>query len=242
MNIKRTLINRLPHTVEISLRRFRRFVYRKVESLAAKPRQYRLRRNLKNRNFTVISNNCWAAMAIYQQLGIRYNTPTVGLFFSDEDYLKFLENLDYYLNQPLVFVNPCESKLYGACSVVGDSKINFPIARLDDVELLCVHYKSEQEVLEKWERRKARINFSNLIVKASIRDLTTDCDDYIRRLGQLPYRNKICFSPNISAQSWVITVPELLELNTVGGDETPILEKYIDVVDLLNKFENSHNK
>lgn len=41
---------------------------------------------------------------ILHELGERFNSPTVNLFFKAEDYLKFLENLDYYLKQALVEV------------------------------------------------------------------------------------------------------------------------------------------
>ena len=41
---------------------------------------------------------------ILHELGERFNSPTVNLFFKAEDYLKFLENLDYYLKHALVEV------------------------------------------------------------------------------------------------------------------------------------------
>ena len=41
---------------------------------------------------------------ILHELGERFNSPTVNLFFGAEDYIKFLEKLDYYLSQTLVEV------------------------------------------------------------------------------------------------------------------------------------------
>ena len=54
------------------------------------------RRRLKNKNFTIICDNCWAGK-VYQELGL-------------PDYIKMLKNLKYYLsgNIPLTFVK--ESK------------------------------------------------------------------------------------------------------------------------------------
>ncbi|MDE6218484.1 MAG: DUF1919 domain-containing protein, partial [Muribaculaceae bacterium] len=46
------------------------------------------RRKLKHNDFTIISNNCWAGTAVYQPFGLKYNTPTVGLFIIDEDYIQ----------------------------------------------------------------------------------------------------------------------------------------------------------
>ena len=58
--------------------------------------QYRVRK-VNDAKFTVISNNCWAG-SLYRWLGLQYMTPTVGLYFYAEDYLKFLQRLDYYLS------------------------------------------------------------------------------------------------------------------------------------------------
>ena len=58
------------------------------------------RKQLLFTDFTIISNNCWGGL-VYQYFGLPYTSPTVGLFIMDDDYIKFLENLDYYLSQPL---------------------------------------------------------------------------------------------------------------------------------------------
>ena len=60
------------------------------------------RKKLKNENFTIISNNCVAGF-IYKKLGLQYKTPTIGLFFFSEDYIDFLEDIQYYINLPLTF-------------------------------------------------------------------------------------------------------------------------------------------
>ena len=60
---------------------------------------------LKNRDFTIISNNCWGGF-IYDIFGLKYQTPTIGTYFFSEDYVKFVNNLDYYLGldvKPLRF-------------------------------------------------------------------------------------------------------------------------------------------
>ena len=42
-----------------------------------------------------------------------------------------------------------------------------PIGVLDDIEVVFLHYKSEQEALEKWNRRSKRINWNNIVFKFS---------------------------------------------------------------------------
>lgn len=51
---------------------------------------------LKNKSFTLISNNCNGCFILHD-LGVKFNTPTVNLYFGMEDFIKFLERLDYYL-------------------------------------------------------------------------------------------------------------------------------------------------
>ena len=54
------------------------------------------RKKLNNTDFTIISNNCWGGIC-YDHFGIEKQSPTVGCFIMTDDYLTFIENLDYYL-------------------------------------------------------------------------------------------------------------------------------------------------
>ena len=51
-----------------------------------------------------------------------------------EDYLKFVSNLNYYLEQPLEFIDPDESKWREVLQEKSNWK-TYLIARLDDIEL-----------------------------------------------------------------------------------------------------------
>ena len=51
------------------------------------------RKKLKIKNPTIISNNCWAGI-VSQYLGIKYYTPTIGLYFyklQDSEHLFHLQ-------------------------------------------------------------------------------------------------------------------------------------------------------
>ncbi len=61
------------------------------------------RKELKNKDFTIISNNCWGG-SIYEDLGLNYTTPTIGLFFFAPCYLQFLSDFKRNLSAPLRFV------------------------------------------------------------------------------------------------------------------------------------------
>ena len=192
------------------------------------------RRKLKNKDFSIISNNCWGGF-VYQHFGLKYTTPTIGLFIMENDYVKFCSKLKYYLSLELIFIKIEESKYYEQLTEEGKKDISYPIARLDDVEVFFMHYDTEEEAIEKWNRRKERINFDKLLIKMSQRN---DCDDNtIRRFCELPYKNKVCFTAKKYNWDCCIAIDGLLELNKTGGDETKIIFGQIDIEDMINNIK-----
>lgn len=148
-------------------------------------RRYYNRKKIKSRDFTIISNNCWAGK-VYQYLDMPYLSPTVGLYFFSDDYLKFVSNLRYYMSLELSFIT-IEGSRYQE-TLIERGRI-CPIGVLDDVEIVFLHYKSEQEAKEKWDRRKARINWDHLIFKFSKMNLCSE--EHMKSFAELPYENKI---------------------------------------------------
>lgn len=208
-----------------------------VIKLKIKYGQRKKRKKLRSVDFSIISNNCWAGTAVYQPFGLKYNTPTVGLFFMDEDYICFLERLYWYLNQSLEFISPEKSRYYDKISDNGNREVKYPIALLGgDVEVHFLHYSDSEEARKKWVRRARRLNPNKMLVKMSIRDEGYDVSMMLNRFCKLPYKNKICFSPIPYHSSSIICVPELRTLNLVGGDETEYTLKRIDIYSLLNSI------
>lgn len=197
----------------------------------------RRRSKLKYKDFTIISNNCWAGTAVYQPFGLKYNTPTVGMGFVDDDYIKFLERLDYYLSLTPEFISPETAKDYELRRKLRGGEIDYPVARLDDITLWFTHYHSMEEALDKWEKRKKRINRNRLLIKWSQR--YNQDPKLLQRFLALPYKNKIVFVEPASRvdNNQVIVVPELTELNVKGGDETEYTLQRIDVYALLNSID-----
>jgi uncharacterized protein (DUF1919 family) len=191
------------------------------------------RKQLKFTDFTIISNNCWGGL-VYQYFGLPYATPTIGLFMMDDDYIKFLENLDYYLSQSLVFIPHSESKYQERLNRETTAKDSYPIALLDDVEVHFLHYKSSEEAELKWEYRKSRINKSHLLVKMSQR--SSNDETILERFEKLPFENKICFTESVRMAKDFIHIPELRRLNIQGGDETPFVMDRVDLVELINNM------
>ena len=65
----------------------------------------RRKNKLNSIDFSIISNNCFAGI-VYQHFNLQYNTPTVGLYFYPDEYIKFCKKFDYYIGQKLTF-RPC---------------------------------------------------------------------------------------------------------------------------------------
>jgi uncharacterized protein (DUF1919 family) len=105
-------------------------------------------------------------------------------------YLKFLKNPHKYIEAKLEFTS--ESS-YQLVNELRESAGLFPIGRLLDIEVHFLHYNSEEEALEKWNRRRIRINWDNLYVKFTLdKDYATE--DHLKDFDSLPYLRKICFS------------------------------------------------
>lgn len=136
----------------------------------------KMRKRLCNTDFSLISSNCTGAI-ISNELGCRFNTPTVNLYIEPKDFLKFVKSLDVYLKEKLVF-DPALSKERG-----------YPVAVLKDIKIYFVHYHSNQDAERKWYERFKRINYSNMFVLMSERDGCTHED--LEEFDQLPFKNKI---------------------------------------------------
>ena len=135
------------------------------------------RKKLKNMTPTIISSNCngeyW-----YYDMKLKFLSPTINLSFDMNDYVKMLENLHWYMKQPIL---PYE-----------DSRFEFPTGMLGDIEIRFNHYKTFDEAVAKWEERKKRIDWNNLLVLGIDGDNCTY--ETIQRFDQLPYKNKVIFT------------------------------------------------
>lgn len=149
------------------------------------------KKRIKSRDFTVISNNCWAGK-LYQYLDMPYLSPTVGLYFFADDYIKFVKNLKHYMSLDLKFIKASQSKY---CDILErKNQVEKPIGILDDVEIVFLHYKSESEAYEKWNRRKERINWDNIYYKFSKMNFCSD--EHLKEFDSLPYKNKFMLTCN----------------------------------------------
>ena len=137
-------------------------------------RQFRDR--VKARDFTIISADCIGGV-IYHELHQRIDTPTVNLFFSAHDFVKFCKNLEFYVHCEIL---PCNT---GGEYIQG---------MLGDIILNLVHYNSVEQANQKWQERKERIHYDNLFLIMSDRNGCTEKE--IAAFDALPFENKVIFT------------------------------------------------
>ena len=184
------------------------------------------RRRLKNKKFTIISDNCWAGK-VYQELGLPYQTPFIGMFVFSPDYIKMLKNIKYYLSGDVSLRFIKESKY------IQEFDNSYPIALLDDIELHFLHYADEIEARQKWDRRIQRIHWDNLYFKFNDNDACTH--ELMKEFEELPYKSKIIFSSkNYRGLPSLVHFKSAEKQGYVGID-LKTYHRYFDVVSWLNK-------
>lgn len=189
-------------------------------------------KKLNIKNPTIISNNCWGGI-ISQYLGIPYYTPTVGLYFFADEYIKFLKKFKYYINQKLEIIEAKQSKYYTEMIKKGHDKSL--VGKLDDVEIVFLHYHSKEEIIEKWNRRVKKINWDYIIFKFCDQNLCTE--ENIYEFEHLRFKNKICFSTKKYPKcKSVITFDNQKNKDEVEKDYY-VSHKYMDIIDYINNLE-----
>lgn len=179
-----------------------RFIQRKINKIHKRvaDAMYQIRRwyvlkRVKSRDFTIISNNCWAG-SVYRYFDMPYLSPTVGLYFFADDYLKFVSDLQHYLELELRFIPAKESRY--AQELAMRNQLHVPVGVLDDIEVIFLHYPTEKEAKEKWERRVQRINWDNVFLKFS--RMNNCSEEHIQQFLELPFCNKFVFNINKSTK------------------------------------------
>ncbi len=166
----------------------------------------RLRRQLKNDNFSIICSNCIGGV-IYHRLGKQFLSPTVNMWMRQREFLTFVENLREACSQDVVFI---------------PSEYDYPVGKITtkggDVRLYFNHAATQEEALENWNRRRERINYDNLFLIMYDREDIAEED--LRRLERIPCKNKAVLSQR--------SFPELPYVITMKGTDRPNGQQCLD--------------
>ena len=120
---------------------------------------YVVRNRLDLSDVSIISMNCIGGI-LYHDCNTQFLSPTINLFFTPSDFIKFVDNMDFYLS-----ITPDV--------IMGDK---YPIGTLQDIKIFFMHYSTPEEALLKWEARKKRINPEKIFVIMVERDGFCDKD------------------------------------------------------------------
>lgn len=115
---------------------------------------------------------------VYHDLEQEFLSPTINLWFTPDDFLKFVENLERYLSLELI---EDLSELY-----------DYPVGKLGDIHIYFMHYRSFDEAKEKWKTRAKRVNLNNLYIVMT--EWPDPSVELYRRFEKLPYRHKVLFT------------------------------------------------
>lgn len=166
---------------------------------------------------SIIANNC-SGWKMYTSLHCRYDSPTIALQILPEEFPKFCANLQHYMSQELTEYKDLTKAHYNQIKRLIEMEPYFPIGRLDDIAILFQHETDFQAAKEKWNRRKERLNYDNLVYMF--------CLDYpryqkeaqeFRDLG-LPKSFIFTRDFDIKGDHYRYTVPEVKDLCYLNTD------------------------
>ena len=95
------------------LPRYQRVLRRLKKKLDSLLQSYH-RKQLKNDDFSIISNNCWGGV-VSEFFGLRKNSPIVGCYFFADDYLKFISDLHHYLSLEIEMIPALQARHANSC-------------------------------------------------------------------------------------------------------------------------------
>lgn len=146
------------------------------------------RNELKKKDISILCNNCTGGFILHD-LGLRFDSPTINMFFHDLDFFDFIEHFEYYITKKLIQIpNP----------KYDPAAPDYPVAvlsgegALKDIELHFLHYPNFDEANKKWETRKARLHMDSLNLIWTFMGMEPNEELYIRAQN-LPIKNKVIF-------------------------------------------------
>ena len=196
-----------------------------INKLQRKAINQTYQKRLTNQGMSVISANCVGAFILHD-LNQPFNSPFVNLYLDPSDFVRYLQNIEFYQAQPLQFIQTEKS---------------YPVGLLDDLKVHFMHYHSEQEAKEKWEARSQRLDFDNLFIMMTDKDGGKGAKyEALQAFDNLPYPNKVVFThkpyPEFKSAFYIKGFEnenEVGDLFTFSGWNG---EKYYDQFDYVSWF------
>lgn len=151
---------------------------------AAKTRRAKMRRELRNTDFSLLTPNCMGGILLHD-LGLRFLSPTVNLMMRQNEFLQFVLHLDEYLAGKFTFFNSPGDTC--PCAYLQSDGV-------DPITVTFTHYKTAEEAETKWRERAKRIKRDNLFIFLEERDGI--CYEDLKKLGTIPAKGILAFTCN----------------------------------------------
>ena len=148
---------------------------------------------IKESNVSILSDYCFAGF-LYHRFGLKHTSPTINMKTDNANYLKFLSELEYYMNKPMMEVT-------NSSSISTDGE--FPRGRVGDVEWTFNHDKEFETACERWNQGVERFNWNNFIVS-----FVAENDEAAIQFDSLPIEKKIGFYNKDLGLKSIIYVPQ----------------------------------
>lgn len=126
-------------------------IKREIRTFQTKRVNRKKQKALKDTPVSLICNNCTGGILLHDY-GKRFDSPFVNMAIYGEDFFRLVTDLPRYLSYPLN-EDKDRSEQYG-----------YPVAMLGDVMIRFPHDSDFGVVLETWNRRVSRVDFSHVFV------------------------------------------------------------------------------
>lgn len=212
---------------------FKNFINKFINGIMILPRKIyhkHLQKKITNTEPTIISSDCLGGM-IYHTLNLKFMSPTINLFFSKNDFISFVNNLDGFLSADLQ-----EHKQNQASYPIGILEFN-----KKQISIHFMHYKTFEDAKNKWNERKKRINLNNIFVLQLIDSGLTEED--IAKFNAIPYKNKLLITNENSTNNENTITLKVFSKNYYPGKLFSYksrfsLKRYMDDIDYITFLNN----
>ena len=211
-------------------------IYNKCWNIRLEVYLWLRRRRLKNHNFSIISNNCVGGIMSHD-LHERFNSPTVNLWFTSDDFFVFTRDLDYFLKADII--------------ETFESGIGYPIGRIyyneGFITLYFTHYKCFSDAVEKWRERAERVDKNNLFIVFEYPAINDDFDEQEKvkkQFDSIPYKDKIMITKQSDISSENIVHMQLYDSSYYPGKilsrkNKVSVKRYLDDYDYISFLNKS---
>lgn len=131
-----------------------------------------------------------------------------------EEYIKFIYNFEHYLSIEDIKEIKIEDSKYK--DYLLKTQYKGLIGKIGDLEVLFLHYNNIEEAIEKWNRRKKKINKEFIIFKFNDQNL---CEyKHLKAFEEFSAKNKICFTSKKYEEFHTIQLKQYEEFEYVLSD------------------------